>query len=49
MDYASFETLSSGTINSNALVSVLIAHKDNFVDGIRYAQRKIEGTLNLLS
>ena len=47
MDYASFETLSSGAINSNALVSVLIAHKDNFVDGIRYAQDKIEGTLNL--
>lgn len=47
MDYASFETLSSGAINSNALVSVLISHKDNFVDGIRYAQRKVEGTLNL--
>lgn len=47
MDYASFETLSSGTINSNALISVLIAHMDNFVDGIRYAQRKIEGTMSL--
>ncbi len=47
MDYASFETLSSGTINSNALISVLISHADNFVDGIRYAQRKIEGTMSL--
>lgn len=47
MDYASFETLSSGTINSNALISVLIAHMDNFVDGIRYAQRKVEGSMSL--
>lgn len=47
MDYASFETLSSGQINSNALISVLIAHMDNFVDGIRYAQRKVEGTMSL--
>ncbi|MBQ9947394.1 MAG: amidophosphoribosyltransferase [Oscillospiraceae bacterium] len=47
LDYASFETLSSGQINSNALISVLIAHMDNFVDGIRYAQRKVEGTMSL--
>ena len=35
---ANFETMSSGNINSGDLIGALIAQKDNFVEGIRYAQ-----------
>ncbi len=45
---ANFETMSSGSINSGDLIGALIAQKDNFVDGIRYAQDKIEGTMSLI-
>ena len=45
---AAFETMSSGKINSGDLINALIAQKDNFVDGIRYAQSKIEGTMSLI-
>ncbi len=45
---ANFETMSSGNINSGDLIGALIAQKDNFVDGIRYAQSKIEGTMSLI-
>ena len=44
---ANFETMSSGAINSAGLIGALIAQKDSFVDGIRYAQDKIEGTMSL--
>ncbi len=43
-----FETLSSGNINSGALIGALIAKKNSFTDGIRYAQEKISGTMSLL-
>ncbi len=45
---ANFETMSSGNINSGDLIGALIAQKDSFVDGIRYAQKKIEGTMSLI-
>ncbi|MBO6230200.1 MAG: amidophosphoribosyltransferase [Ruminiclostridium sp.] len=45
---ANFESMSSGNINSSALIGALIAQKDNFTDGIRYAQQKIKGTLTLI-
>ena len=45
---ANFETMSSGKINSGDLIGALIAQKDTFVDGIRYAQSKIEGTMSLI-
>lgn len=45
---ANFETMSSGSINSGDLIGALIAQKDSFVDGIRYAQEKIEGTMSLI-
>ena len=45
---ANFEAMSSGKINSGDLIGALIAQKDNFVDGIRYAQSKIEGTMSLI-
>ncbi len=45
---ANFETMSSGNINSGGLIGALIAQKDNFVEGIRYAQEKVEGTMSLV-
>ena len=45
---ANFESMSSGNINSSALIGALIAQKDNFTDGIKYAQEKIQGTLTLI-
>lgn len=45
---ANFETMSSGNINSGDLIGALIAQKDSFVDGIRYAQEKIDGTMSLI-
>lgn len=45
---ANFETMSSGNINSGALIGALIAQKGSFTEGIRYAQEKIEGTMSLV-
>lgn len=45
---ASFETMSSGSINSSDLVGALIAQKDSFKEGIKYAQEKIKGTVSLV-
>jgi len=45
---ANFETMSSGAINSGDLIGALIAQRDSFVEGIRYAQEKIEGTMSLI-
>ena len=45
---ASFETMSSGKINSSDLVGALIAQKSSFTEGIKYAQEKIVGTVSLL-
>ena len=45
---ANFETMSSGAINSAGLIGALIAQKDSFVEGIRYAQGKIQGTMSLV-
>ncbi len=45
---SNFETMSSGAINSAGLIGALIAQKDSFVDGIRYAQDKIDGTMSLV-
>lgn len=45
---ASFEAMSSGKVNSSTLIGGLIAQRDNIVDGIKYAQEKIKGTMSLL-
>ena len=45
---ASFESMSSGKINSSDLIGALIAQKKSFVDGIKYAQSKVTGTMSLL-
>ena len=43
-----FEAMTSGRINSNELVAALISQKSNFAEGIRFAQKVIEGTANIL-
>ena len=43
-----FTTMTSGKINSTELVAALINQKDNFVDGIRFAQEQIDGSLSVL-
>ena len=43
-----FEAMSSGNINSGAIIGALIAQKDTLTEGIRYAQEKIDGTMSLM-
>ena len=45
---ASFDAMTGGAINSVMLTAALIGEKDNFADGIRHAQMKIEGTASIL-
>ena len=43
-----FMEMSSGAINATELVAALINRQDNLIDGIRYAQERIDGSLTLL-
>ncbi|MBK5246071.1 MAG: amidophosphoribosyltransferase [Peptostreptococcaceae bacterium] len=43
-----FMTLSSGAINNTELVAALVSTKDTIVEGIKYAQEKVEGSLTML-
>ncbi len=43
-----FTTMTSGKINSTELVAAMINQKENFVEGIRFAQEKIDGSLSIL-
>ena len=43
-----FDAMTGGKVNSTELVAALINHKDNFVEGIQYAQALIDGTANIL-
>lgn len=43
-----FDAMTGGMINSTELVAALIDRCDNFVDGIKFAQSKIEGTASIL-
>ena len=43
-----FMAMGSGAVNVNELVAALINTQDDLVDGIRYAQDSIEGSLTLL-
>ncbi|MBE6584217.1 MAG: amidophosphoribosyltransferase [Ruminococcaceae bacterium] len=45
---AHFNAMTSGAVNSTELVAALINQKDNFVDGIRFAQDVIDGTSSIL-
>ncbi len=43
-----FLEMSGGTINATELVAALINQQDNLVEGIRYAQEEIEGSMTIL-
>ncbi len=43
-----FDAMTSGKINSTAIIASLINQKDNFADGIRYAQERIMGSASIL-
>ena len=43
-----FNAMTSGVINSTELVAALISQKENFVEGIAFAQEVIDGTASIL-
>ncbi len=43
-----FNAMTSGNVNSTELTAALINQKSNFVDGIRFAQKEIQGSANIL-
>lgn len=43
-----FNAMTSGNINNTELVAALINQKSDFVDGIKFAQKEIEGTASIL-
>ena len=45
---AFFNAMTGGEVNAIELLASLINLKDNFVDGIRFAQEKIDGTASIL-
>lgn len=45
---AHFQIMSNGQVNATDLVAALINTKDSIVEGIRYAQEKIEGSMTMV-
>ena len=43
-----FDAMTGSKVNSNEIVAALINSKDTYVEGIRYAQEQIEGTVSIL-
>ena len=43
-----FDAMTGGKVNTTELVAALISQKETFVDGIKYAQDKIDGTMSIL-
>lgn len=43
-----FMELSGGTINATELVATLINQKDNIIEGIQYAQERIDGSMSIM-
>ena len=43
-----FDAMTGGKVNSTELVAALISRQSNFVEGIRFVQQVVEGTVNLL-
>lgn len=43
-----FDAMTGGAVNTTELVAALINKKDNFTDGIRFAQDEIDGTVAIL-
>lgn len=47
-NHAHFFEMQNGTINQTELVASIINQKDNLIDGIRYAQEIIDGSMSML-
>lgn len=47
-DSGHFDAMTGGKVNSNELVASLISLKDNFKDGIEFAQNIIDGTASII-
>lgn len=45
---AHFDAMTGGKVNVTELVAALISQKSSFVEGIRFVQEVVEGTVNLL-
>lgn len=45
---AHFQEMTNGTVNVTEIIAAMICEKDNYVDGIRYAQERIDGSLTLM-
>ena len=43
-----FDSMTGGRVNSNELIAAMIDQKEDFAQGIRYAQDRIEGTASIL-
>ena len=43
-----FMEMTNGEINNTELVAALINEKDNFVEGIRYAQEQVKGSMSIV-
>ena len=43
-----FDAMTGGKVNSTELIASLICLKDNFAEGVQFAQQEIEGTANIL-
>lgn len=46
--HSHFLEMSGGDINATELVAAIVNQKDNLVEGIRYAQEVIEGSMTIL-
>ncbi|MGI6118478.1 MAG: amidophosphoribosyltransferase [Bilifractor sp.] len=46
--FSHFLEMSGGDVNPTEMVAAIISQKDSFVEGIRCAQEKVDGSLNLL-
>ncbi len=44
-----FIEMHNGDINQTELVAALINQKENFIDGIRYAQKAVDGSISILA
>ena len=46
--HSHFQEMSGGVINATELVASLICRKDSYVEGIRYAQELVDGSMTML-
>ncbi len=46
--HSHFMEMSSGEVNATELVAAIVNQKDNLVDGIRYAQEVIDGSMSMM-